>query len=291
MTTGRPDWVSDDLYPFGSRFFETPDGQQMHYVDEGKGPTIVFVHGNPSWSFEFRHLIADLRSDHRCIALDHIGFGLSSRSDDAHDHHPHAHARRFAALMDHLQLEDATLFMSDWGGPIGLDYVRRRPARVSKLALANTWCWPVNRDRHFLFFSFMMWSPLGQYLIKRRNCFVNGVMPRAIAVKSAITPEMMEHYRRAQPTPTSRAACAALPGRIISASRWLSDIWEDRERFADKPTLIFWGLQDIAFRRRELERWRASLDRSEVHDYSDVGHFVAEEAPDRVIPALRDFVR
>ncbi len=291
MTSGRPAWVSNELFPFESRFFETPDGQRMHYVDEGSGPTIVFVHGNPSWSFEFRHLIAELRSDFRCIAADHVGFGLSSRSDERDDHHPHAHARRFAALLDHLQVTDVTLFMCDWGGPIGLDFARRRPGRVSRLVLANTWCWPVNRDRHFLFFSLVMWSPLGQYLIKRRNFFVNGVMPRAIAVKSAMTPEMMEHYRRAQPSPSERAACAALPGQIIRASKWLGDIWENRVRFADKPTLIFWGLQDIAFRRQELERWRSALSDTEVHDYSDVGHFVAEEAPDRVVAALRDFVQ
>ena len=290
MNGERPQWVSDRLYPFESRFFQTPDGQRMHYVDEGNGPAIVFVHGNPSWSFEFRQLIADLRSDYRCIAPDHVGFGLSSRSDDKDDHHPHAHARRLAALLDELHVGEMTLFMTDWGGPIGLDFARRRPARVSRLVLANTWCWPVNRDLHFLMFSLMMWSPLGQYLIKRRNFFVNGVMPRAIAATSAITAEMMDHYRRAQPSPCERSACAALPGHIIRASQWLGDIWEDRARFVDKPTLIFWGLQDIAFRRKELDRWRSALEYTEVHDYDDIGHFVAEEAPDRVITALRDFI-
>lgn len=291
MNGVRPDWVSDELFPFESRFFDTPDGQRMHYVDEGDGPAIVFVHGNPSWSFEFRHLIADLRSDYRCIAPDHVGFGLSSRSDDEDDHHPHAHARRFAALLDELQIREITLFMTDWGGPIGLDFARRRPGRVSRLALANTWCWPVNRDLHFLWFSLLAGSPLGQYLIKRRNVFVDGGIPRAMGVKSAITPEMLGHYRHAQPSARERAASAALPWQIIGASQWLDDIWEDRARFVDKPTLIFWGLRDIAFRRKELSRWRSALEYSEVHDYDDVGHFVAEEAPDRVIAALRDFMR
>lgn len=287
----RPEWLSDELYPFESRFFDTPDGQRMHYLDEGSGPAIVFVHGNPSWSFEFRDLIAELRSDYRCIAVDHVGFGLSSRSDDKDDHHPHAHARRLTALLDELHLGEITLFMSDWGGPIGLDFARRRPNRVSRLVLSNTWCWPVNRDFHFLMFSLMMWSPLGQYLIRRRNYFVEGVMPRAMADRSALTPEVMEHYRRAQASPRERAACAALPGQIVRASQWLGDIWVDRSKFTGKPTLIFWGLRDIAFRRKELNRWRSALDYTEVHDYDDVGHFVAEEAPERVVVALRDFLR
>ena len=88
----RPEWVSDAMYPFESRFFDTPDGHRMHYVDEGEGSPIVFVHGNPAWSFEFRHLVTGLRDEFRCIAVDHVGFGLSSRSDRREDHHPMAHA-------------------------------------------------------------------------------------------------------------------------------------------------------------------------------------------------------
>ena len=102
----------------------------MHFVDEGEGEPIVFVHGNPAWSFEFRHLIKGLRSGFRCVAPDHIGFGLSSRSERSEDHHPESHANSFAALLGHLDLRDLTLFMTDWGGPIGLDFARRHPDRV-----------------------------------------------------------------------------------------------------------------------------------------------------------------
>ena len=87
----------------------------MHYVDEGSGEPIVFVHGNPAWSFEFRHLIGGLRSEFRCVAPDHIGFGLSSRSDRKEDHHPAVHAEAFGALLDDLELRDVTLFLTDWG--------------------------------------------------------------------------------------------------------------------------------------------------------------------------------
>ncbi len=85
------------MFPFESQFTHTPRGQQMHYVDEGAGEPIVFVHGNPAWSFEFRHLIAGLRTDFRCVAPDHIGFGLSTRSNRSEDHHPSAHAENFLA--------------------------------------------------------------------------------------------------------------------------------------------------------------------------------------------------
>ena len=288
--SGRPAWVSDAMYPFESRFFDAPGGHRMHYIDEGQGAPIVFVHGNPSWSFEFRRLVEALRDEFRCIALDHVGFGLSSRSDRRDDHHPAAHAERFAALMEHLDVRGATLFLTDWGGPIGLDFARRQPERVARMVIANTWCWPVSDDRHFRMFSFMMRSPVGQFLIKRFNVFVTQVMPRAVGNKAALTPEVMRHYREAQP-PGQRAACAAFPGHIIRASDWLASIWADRAAFADKPALAAWGLRDIAFRREELERWQSALTDLETHEFEDCGHFLPEEAPDRLAPLLREFMR
>ena len=200
----RPDWVSDEMYPFESRFFHTPDGHEMHYVDEGAGAPIVFVHGNPSWSFEFRHLIRGLRSDFHCVAPDHIGFGLSSRSERWEDYHPKAHAERLAALLEQLDLREITLFLVDWGGPIGLDFARKRPERVKRIVIANTWCWPVADDRYYVMFSAFMSSWIGQLFIQRFNMFVNQVMPMAVGNKGCLTAPVLEHYRQAQPTPQAR---------------------------------------------------------------------------------------
>ncbi len=286
----RPNWVSDEMFPFESKFFGTSAGHRMHFIDEGAEEPVVFVHGNPSWSFEFRHLIDGLRSQSRCIAMDHIGFGLSSRSARMEDHTPQAHADAFTAFMEHLGLEDITLYMTDWGGPIGLDFVRRHPDRVKRIVIANTWCWSVSADRHFRIFSFMMSNPIGQFAIKRFNLFVNQVMPRAVGRKDVLTPEVMEHYRKAQPDPAARLACAAFPRAIIGASDWLASIWDERSIFAEKPALILWGLKDIAFRRKELERWQSELMNAETYEFENAGHFLAEEAPDDVLSALSAFI-
>ena len=221
MAPARPAWVSDEIFPFESNFFTTPSGHEMHFIDEGAGEPIVFLHGNPTWSFEFRHLVRDLRSRFRCIAPDHIGFGLSSRSHQPADYRPEAHADAVAALLDHLDVQDLTLYLVDWGGPIGLDFARKHPDRVKRIVITNTWCWPVARDPHYIMFSFFMSSWLGQYLIKRHNFFVNKVLPMAVAQKDALTPDVMTHYRNAQPTPEARSACAAFPGHIVGATDWL----------------------------------------------------------------------
>ncbi len=135
-----------------------------------------------------------------------------------------------------------------------------------------------------------MRSWVGQSMIKRMNCFVNKVVPKAIGNKAVITPEMMHHYRNAPPSPQSRKACAALPGHIIGASDWLDEIWSDRDKFVAKPSLVFCGMKDIAFRREELEHWQQNLTDCQVHEFKDCGHFLAEGAPDRMLPMLRSFL-
>ena len=136
-----------------------------------------------------------------------------------------------------------------------------------------------------------MSSWVGQYLIKRHNIFVNKVMPKAIGNKSVLTPAIMAHYRNAQPTPDSRSAIAALPGYIVGATDMLRSIWSEREAFADKPALILWGFKDIAFRRKELERWKFELSDFELQEFEDCGHFLAEEAPEKLLLALRAFMK
>ena len=204
---------------------------------------------------------------------------------------PKSHADRFAALFDHLDLRDMTLFMTDWGGPIGLDFARSHPDRVRRIAIANTWCWPVGDDLHFRAFSFLMSSWIGQYLIKRHNIFVNKVMPMAVGDRNVLTPEIMAHYRNAQTSPGARAANAALPGYIVGAGAWLESIWQARAAFADKPALIVWGHRDIAFRKKELDRWTSELSDFELHEFEDCGHFLAEEAPEKLVTALRSFLQ
>ena len=290
ISTTRPAWVSDEMFPFESKFFTTRSGHEMHFIDEGVGEPIVFLHGNPAWSFEFRHLVKELRTQFRCIAPDHIGFGLSSRSNQHADYRPEAHANAVALLLNHLDVRDLTLFLTDWGGPIGLDFARKHPERVKRIVITNTWCWPVARDFHFVMFSSLMSSWVGRYLIKRFNIFVNKVMPMAVGKKEVLTPEVMEYYRNALPTPDARAACAALPGYIVGATDWLRSIWDNRAAFTGKPALIFWGFKDIAFREKELERWKSELADFELHECKDCGHFLAEEAPDRIVPALRAFM-
>jgi haloalkane dehalogenase len=136
-TNGRPTWVDDELFPFESRFVAI-DGHTVHYVDEGSGPTLLFLHGNPTWSFVYRDAIRSLRDEFRCVAVDYPGFGLSSPSA-GYRYLPEEHAQVIAAFIDTLDLSGITLVAHDWGGPIGLAAVEQQPTAFDRLVLANTW--------------------------------------------------------------------------------------------------------------------------------------------------------
>ena len=113
-------WLNEQEYPFKPHYFDVGPGR-IHYVDEGSGETVVMVHGSPVWSFIYRHLIKGLQANYRCIALDHLGFGLSDKPQKW-IYTPEAHSDNLTKLIEHLQLKDITLVVHDFGGPIGLHY-------------------------------------------------------------------------------------------------------------------------------------------------------------------------
>ena len=132
-TTATPPWVDRIAYPFRWRQIDLADGP-IHYIDEGQGETLLFVHGTPTWSFEYRHLIAGLCGSYRCVALDHLGFGLSGRPEGA-SYTPEAHAERLRAFVERLGLKRFTLVAHDFGGPIALPLALADQSPVSRLVI------------------------------------------------------------------------------------------------------------------------------------------------------------
>lgn len=262
---------------------------RMHYVDEGSGDPIVFVHGNPAWSYSFRHLIQHFSKTYRCIAPDHIGFGLSDKPED-YDYSPESHAGNFAALMDQLDLNNITFVFNDWGGPIALHYAARYPDKVKSLVVMNSWCWSVKGDKHYERFSGFMGGLVGRFLIKQFNFFVNGVMKKAVYNKKTLTPDIMSEYRRVTADKTKRKAMYVLPKAIIGASAWLSALESCvNESLSQVPTLILWGVHDIAFREQELLRWESMLKNHKTKRLENAGHFPEEEVPEQVTKEMQVF--
>jgi haloalkane dehalogenase len=282
----KPTWVDNELFPFESRFLDI-DGHTVHYVDEGSGPTLLFLHGNPTWSFVYRDVIRELRDEFRCIALDFPGFGLSA-ARPGYRYLPEEHTQVVTDVVDALELRGVTLVAHDWGGPIGLATVEQRPAAFESLVLANTWGWPMTGDPKAHVAAHLMGGPVGRLLIRRVNLFVNAMIPAGHRLRKPTAGEMA-HYRNALATTDRRQATAVLPRRITASRALLADVEAGLADVATLPVLIIWGDADIAFGNKERRRWEQIFTDHHTVIVEGAGHFVQSDAPDQFAAAIRDW--
>jgi haloalkane dehalogenase len=272
----RPAWVDDKLFPFESRFVEL-DGSVVHYVDEGSGPILLMLHGNPVWSFVYRDVIVALRDRFRCIALDFPGFGLSTGAP-GYRYLARNHAGLLVSFLDRLEIARLTLVGHNWGGPFGLYAAQQRPDRFERLILTNTWAWPLNGDLSSEVFSRGMGNPVGRALIRRLDLLAKYFIPSAHKRRQLSDAEMA-HYREAMPTPARRHPAAVLPGELVGAREFFTELEDQLSTLEKLPTLIVWADADPIFTDKYRERWEAIFPDAATTVLYGVGHFLQSDAP------------
>jgi pimeloyl-ACP methyl ester carboxylesterase len=290
-------------YPFTPQRFEVRPGIAMSYLDEGPSDgelaapeVIVMLHGNPSWSYYWRHLVLGLRDRYRCIVPDHIGMGLSDKpGDDRYRYTLQSRIEDLTALLDHLGITGpVTLAVHDWGGMIGFGWALSHPTQVRRLVILNTAAFPLPDAKP------MPWqlslgrdSRVGGFLIRAFNLFARGAawlgterrLPAAVR-RAYIAPyagwrNAISTLRFMQDIPLREGDAAwAL---VAEAGRRLPD-------FADRPTFIGWGLRDFVFDRHFLDGFRRALPDAEVHAFDDANHYVLEDRHEVLVPAIRAFL-
>jgi pimeloyl-ACP methyl ester carboxylesterase len=282
----RPAWLDTQAYPFASRALEL-EGTRVHYVDEGDGPPVLFVHGLPTWSFVWRRLIAGLRERHRCVALDLPGFGLSDKPPgDAY--RPEDQARRLAAFVDALRLKDFALVVHDFGGPIGLAMALDRPDAVRRLVLFNTWMWSLATEPRYARAGRLLASPLGRFLYERVGFSLNVVWRHAVRDRR-YTRAIHRQYAAPLADPAARHATWIYARELLGSSDWYASLWARRERLARIPALLVWGARDPAFAAC-LPRWRALFYHAEAFELAGAGHAPQETRGPEVVPVVARFL-
>lgn len=279
----QPDFKPDPkLFPFESHWFDGA-GPRVHFVDEGSGLPVVMFHGNPTWSFLYRKVILALRDRFRCVAVDYPGFGLSERPK-GYGYTSAEHAEVIGKLVDHLELTGFIVVGQDWGGPIGMTVAMERVSRVSGLVFANTWYWPAQGP--LTVFSLVMSSPPMQWLILRRNFFVNNIMPRSVA--KPLDPAVFQTYQQAQPSAGARRGVAEFPRQIRRARPMLSRLAREAPiALRGKPMELVWGMKDPGFGRENvIQRWLRDFPTAHVTRLSDASHYIQEDAPDALAAAV-----
>ncbi len=290
-----------DSYPFAHHFAETPMGV-MHYVDEGEGTPILMLHGNPTWSYLYRDFIAAFSGTHRVIAPDHIGFGLSEKPGEESAYTLDAHIRNLEALVTVLDLRDITLVLQDWGGPIGLGMAARHPERIKAIIAFNTFgFYPVidGIDPENLKLPaplrLMRARAIGDFLVRRMGFFERNAMPTAIA-NTARYKRVRRAYTGVFETSTDRAGVMAFPRMIPTNTRHPSAkiLMQETGPFLASFTgkaHIFWGLDDPFFPVEALHAWKKRLPQARVTELADAKHYIQEDAPEIIIPAMRTFLQ
>ncbi len=281
----RPTWVPEKLYPYSSHFAEI-DGSRVHYLDEGSGPPLVLLHGNPTWSFLYRDIIAGLRDRFRCIAVDYPGFGLS-RAAPGYGFTPAEHARVVAELISRLDLREATLMVQDWGGPIGFAAAVRHPDRFVAFVIGNTWAWPKS-DPSTQAFSRFLGGPVGGWLIRRHNFFVERIIPVGVRRKK-LDKVVMDAYRGPFLTPESREPVHVFPREILASRPFLAAVERGLDAVRDRQALIVWGTKDVAFRAPERRHWEELFADHRTVLLNGAGHYIQEDAADEIVAAIRQW--
>ena len=281
-----------DLYPFSSHSLQL-DRLRYHYLDEGSGENLLMLHGNPTWSFYYRNLILGLKGSYRCVVPDHMGMGKSDKPQD----YPYTlsrHIDNLEKLADHLELDDITLVVHDWGGAIGMGFAVRHPERIRRLVIFNTAAFLSSEIP--LGLSLCRIPGFGAIAIRGFNVFARGAIRWACVKQERMTEEVRAGYLAPYDNFANRVAnlrfVQDIPISPDSPSySVVQHIEENLKLFREHPVQIIWGAHDFVFNDHFLKRWQEIFPQAEVHRMEDAGHYVVEDAHERILPLLYEFLQ
>lgn len=273
------------------------NGLKYHFLDEGAGEPVVMIHGNPTWSFYYRNLINKLSPHFRAIAVDHIGCGLSDKPGiDRYNYTLKNRVDDIEAFIDFLELQDKiTLILHDWGGMIGIAYALRFPQRISRIIIMNT----------------AAFFPPGKKKLPLRLRLVRNV--RLLATPAVLGLNLFAY------SALYMATCKGLSKEVKSGLTAPYNCWKNRlatlkfvqdipvskkdtsyslvkstdenlDKLAGIPMLICWGKQDFVFDASYLAEWQRRFPDAEVHTFSNAGHYVLEDEPEKVCTLVKYFL-
>jgi haloalkane dehalogenase len=288
-------WAAE--YPFAAHWFDRGGGIRMHYLDEGTGPPVVMLHGNPTWSFYYRNLVQALRQTHRCLVPDHVGMGRSDKPGD--DRYAYTLATRVADLgawIESLRLsKPVVLVVHDWGGMIGMAWATAHPEHMCKLVIFNTAAFGLPAAKAFPWPLALTRTPLGALLVRGLNGFAWTATWAAMA-RAKMPRHIADAYTWPYGTWADRVATlrfvqdiplrAGDPGFAI-----VQKTADSLGRFSQTPTLVMWGGKDWVFDDHFLAEWKRHLPHASIRYLADAGHYVLEDAAEEVVPAVVAFVR
>ncbi len=280
-------WLDTSEYPFTKNYFDI-NGHKLHFIDEGRGETILFVHGTPSWSFDFRYIIKMLKPDFRCVAIDHIGFGLSDKPEH-YDYSTQNHSKTLERFITEKQLKNITLVVHDFGSPIGLNFAIRHPEKITHLVILNSWLWSSKSDPDYIRMSNMLKSPLLPFLYRYLNFSPAFILPKSFGDRK-LSKHLLKQYTRPFADRTQRNGTLAFARSLVSDQDWFQELWDQKHNISGKPALFVWGMKDPVIKPHYLYKFVSGFPNSNTIRLETCGHFPQEEEPEAVVRAIRSFL-
>jgi haloalkane dehalogenase len=283
-----PDELLADLpdFPWTPRFVQH-EGLRLARIDEGEGAPVVFVHGEPTWSFLWRKVIPPvLAAGHRCIAPDLAGFGRSDKPVDLDWYSYDRHAAILGALLEELDLRAATLVVHDWGGPIGLRVAVEQPERVDRMVILDTGLFTGHQRMTDTWVAF-------RDFVQRTEDLPIGFLVRG-ASKTDPGEEVIAGYDAPFPNVASKAGARAFPLMLpttpeapgaAAGQRVLEALRTD-----ERPKLILWADSDPVLPLETGNRFAAALNTEVDHVIPDASHFLQEDQGERIGTLIADWL-
>ncbi|PID77016.1 MAG: alpha/beta hydrolase [Deltaproteobacteria bacterium] len=280
----------NEEYPFASNYFKVGK-HRIHYIDQGQGPVVVLLHGNPTWSFFYRKVIRLLSGSHRVIAVDHLGCGRSDKPQK-YNYTLENHINNLLALLDGLEISSYAMMVHDWGGAIGFGAGVKYPERLEKIVVLNTAAF---RSKKIPFRIAVCKTPLlGELLVRGLNGFA---WPAAfMATAKKMPDEIKKQYILPYDSWQNR----------IAIHRFVKDIPMHKGHISYQtllnieqglgvieqmkiPMQIIWGGRDFCFNDFFYDEWKRRFPAADCHYFANAGHYVLEDEWDKIEPLLKNF--
>jgi haloalkane dehalogenase len=273
-------------YPFESRYREV-DGLRLAHLDEGDGRPVVFFHGEPTWSFLWRKVIPPVRdAGHRCIAPDYAGFGRSDKPTDLGWYTYDRHVGLMAALLEELDLREATVVVHDWGGPIGLRLAVEHPERISRIVIMETGPFTGHQRMSDAWFAF-------RDFVRDNEDVPIGMLVRG-ACKDDPGDEVIAAYDAPYPDAASKAGARAFPLILPTTPEAVGAA--EGKRVADglredgRPSLVLWADSDPILPFAVGERVSGELNLPAPRAIEGASHFLQEDAGPEIGAIIADWL-
>jgi pimeloyl-ACP methyl ester carboxylesterase len=291
-----------NTWPFAPHFTEV-SGFRQHFIDEGNGRPVLLLHGQPTWGYIYRNFIPALAATHRVVVPDHMGFGKSETPLDR-EYTLRTHVGNLTALIDALDLRDITLVMQDWGGPIGVGYAVRHPQRIHSLVLMNTVVGYGTSGRRDL--PNPLETPWFRWIrdglpTGRTDAVLSQLGSTILSVLQIVGLERLDRvnptFIRAYgaPFPTSADCKGAIEFPLDLALGRIRDFVREGigglPALREKPALMIEGMLDRAIPPAlALADFAGLWPKAPVIQIPGAGHYIQEDAPEIVVPALQTFL-